>query len=378
MINNKDILDDAKNYCDKHIRPYANDFDEDGYIPIKTIKQLAQKSYLSASIPKEYGGLGLTPLEFGHFIEGFGKACCNIRTLITVNSIVGETILKYGTEFQKNNLLVELSKGNKIAAFALSEPEVGSDAKNIKTTYEKIDDKYILKGKKKWISFGALADYILIIARKEEEITAFLVSSNAKGIEVTETKGMMANRASFLAEINIDNVEVNEDNILGPIGGGFNHIVSYALDYGRYCVAWGGLAVMQECVDSLVTYSRNRRQFGTKIYKNQLIQGMIGDAVTKLHAGRSLCVNAAKLRTEGKEDSIIETSVAKYFTSKAAVDISDKNLQINGAHGFSNKSSASRLYREAKILEIIEGTSQIQQQIIANYGLRKYYNNNLI
>ncbi|WP_144494734.1 acyl-CoA dehydrogenase family protein [Bacillus pumilus] len=366
-------VEDIRLYCDEYIRPFANEFDETEHLPESLIRDMAKRGYLAAGIPTSYQGLGLDPIAYGQFTEQVGKACCNVRTLLTVNSLVGEAILRYGTEEQKQGWLVELAKGEKIGAFALSEPNIGSDANHVETSYQKEGQSYVLNGKKKWISFGAIADFFIVIARDGEQVTAFLVDRDQPGVEIEKITGMMANRASYLAEITLNHVQVHEDCVLGPVGGGFNHVVSLALDHGRYSVAWAGLAIAQEAVDSLVTYSRKRTQFNEKLYKHQMIKGMIGDAVTQLHAARALCLKAGEMREANHPDAITETSIAKYFTSKIAVDITNTNVQIHGGSGFSRENSASRLYREAKVLEIIEGTSQIQQQVIANYGLRHYF-----
>ncbi|KAA6447677.1 acyl-CoA dehydrogenase family protein [Bacillus swezeyi] len=368
-----DVIESFRKYCNERIRPYAGEFDEKEWISDELIKDLGSKSFFAAGIPAEYHGLGLDPVQYGSFTEQAGKACCNIRTLLTVNSLVGESLLRYGTERQKEEWLVPIGKGTKIGAFALSEPNIGSDANHVETSYIKKGDRYVINGRKKWISFGALADFFIVIARQEDAVTAFIVDRHQSGVKVQKMTGMMANRASYLAEIDFDEVEVAAEQILGPLGGGFNHIVSLALDHGRYSVAWAGLAIAQEAVDSLITYSRKRSQFGEKLYKHQIIKGMIGDAVTQLHAARALCMKAGEMRKKQDPEAITETSIAKYFTSKIAVDISNMNVQVHGGSGFSKECSAARLYREAKVLEVIEGTSQIQQQVIANYGLRKYY-----
>ncbi|MBY8914130.1 acyl-CoA dehydrogenase family protein [Bacillus sp. YC2] len=368
-----DIIQGFLKYCNEHIRPLAGEFDETECIPGPLIKDAGSKGYFAAGIPEEYAGLGLNPIEYGLFTEQAGKACCNFRTLLTVNSLVGEALLRYGTEAQKAEWLIPIGEGEKIGAFALSEPNIGSDANHVETSYEKKENGYVINGKKKWISFGAIADFFIVIARREDAVTAFLVNSSQPGVSVKKMSGMMANRASYLAEIEFNNTEVREEQVLGPVGGGFNYIVNLALDHGRYSVAWAGLAIAQEAVDSLVTYSRKRSQFGEKLYKHQMVKGMIGDAVTQLHAARALCMKAGEMRMNQDPDAVTETSVAKYFTSKTAVEVTNINVQIHGGSGFSKDHSAARLYREAKVLEIIEGTSQIQQQVIANYGLRKYF-----
>lgn len=367
------IIDDVKLFAANEIAPYASKFEIDETIPQYLIDKLAINGYLAASIPKRYGGLELDAVYYGLFTEEIGKACCSTRSLITVHdSLVSETILRWGTEEQKNKWLPLLATGKIISAFGLTEPEVGTDASSIQTTYIKSNNKYIINGKKKWITFGDKADLFLIVARNEKGISTFLVERK-HGIKSHRINGMLAGRAAFIADIEIENVEIPEENLLGKEGTGFTYVVNTALDHGRYSIAWAGVAIAQAALDEMVFYSRKREQFGQKLHNFQFIRGMIGDAVTKIHAARALCLKAGEMRVAKHQDAIIETSIAKYFTSKIAMDITIDAVQVHGGNGCCNKYQVERLFREAKILEIIEGTSQVQQEIISKYGLRRYF-----
>lgn len=176
-----------------------------------------------------------------------------------------------------------------------------------------------------------------------------------------------------IAEIDLHEVRVPKNHIIGRLNEGFEYIVTGALDQGRYSIAWAGLAIAQEALDAMVTYSRKRKQFDQKLSHFQLIRGMIGDAVTKVHAARALCLRAAELREAKDPQAAMETTIAKYFTSKVAVEVASDALQVHGANGISNQYPVARLYKEAKILEIIEGSSQMQQEMISHYGLKAYY-----
>jgi len=370
----KSIIKKAKVFANEEIRPYVNDFEKERGISQEIIEKMASKGYLAAPFPKEYGGLGLDPVYYGLFTEVFGKASVAVRSLITVHtSIVGKTLLRLGTKEQKNKWLPKLVEGETIAAFGLSEPETGSDAKNVETSWHKEGNYYVLNGTKKWITFGDLADLFIIIASNNGKSTAFLVERSFSGLATKQIKGLMAARSTYLAEIHLDNVKVPKENIIGKLNYGFEYVVSTALDFGRYSIAWAGVGIAQEALDAMVTYSRKRSQFGEKLRNFQLIRGMIGDAVTKVHAARSLCLNAAELRRDKKTNATIETTIAKYFTSKVAVEVTNDALQVHGGNGFTDKYPVERLYREAKVLEIIEGSSQMQQEIISNYGLQNYY-----
>jgi alkylation response protein AidB-like acyl-CoA dehydrogenase len=370
----KAIIEESESFVNEEIRPYTNDFEESRGIPRSLIKKMAAKGYLAAPFPKQYGGLGLDPVYYGLFTEVFGKACVATRSLITVHtSLVGETLLRFGTENQKKKWLPRLANGERIAAFALSEPDTGSDAKNVKSEWHEEDNNYVINGVKKWITFGHLADVFIIIAANNGRSTAFLVERSSLGLETKLIEGLMAGRATYLAEIHLNNVKVPKENVVGKLHFGFEYVVSTALDYGRYSIAWAGVGIAQEALSAMVAYANKRAQFNQKLSSFQLIRGMIGDAVTKIHAARALSLRAGELRKKKDVNSTSETTIAKYFTSKVAVEVTNDALQIHGANGFTNQYPVERLYREAKVLEIIEGSSQMQQEIISDFGLKHYF-----
>lgn len=368
------IIEEAEAFVNEEIRPFVQDFEEKEAFPPALIKKMAERGYLAAPFPQQYGGLGLDPVNYGLFTEVFGKACVAARSLITVHtSLVGETLLRLGTQEQKDKWLPRLAKGEAIAAFGLSEPEVGSDAKSVKTEWVEEDDYYVINGIKKWITFGHLADVFIIIASNNGRSTAFLVERDVPGLETKPIQGLMASRATSLAEIHLNQVKVPKENVLGRLHFGFEYVVSTALDYGRYSIAWAGVGMAQEALDAMVSYSRKRSQFNQKLSNFQLIRGMIGDAVTKVHAARALSLRAGEFRKQKSTEAAIETTIAKYFASKVAVDVTNDALQIHGANGFTSQYPVERLYREAKVLEIIEGSSQMQQEIISEFGLQQYF-----
>jgi len=368
------ILDEFRDFVRKEIKPYATELDAEGKYPTRLIKKLAARKYLTPTFPQQYGGLALDPIHYGQFIEEIGKACSNTRTLISIQtSIIGETILRWGTESQKKHWLAAIASGEKIAAFALTEPEIGSDARNVQSSYSKRGNEFVINGRKKWISFGGLADFFIVVAHNEAGISAFIVEKERKGIKTIRIKGMMAGRAAHIAEIELRNVQIPQANLLGNEGGGFSFVVNTSLDHGRYSVAWAGIGLAQAGIEAMVRYARTRTQFGKKIHNFQLIQGIIGDAVTSVHAARALCLNAGRMRIAKNPDAISETMIAKYFASRVAVRVASDTIQVHGGDGFCSAYPAERIYREAKVLEIIEGTTQIHQEFIAKYGLRKYH-----
>ncbi len=368
------ILEEARRFAHEEVRPRARDFDERGELARDLIAKMATQGFLLARLPQQYGGLGLDPVTYGLVTEEIGKACCSSRALMTVEcSLVGETLLAWGTEDQKRRWLQAIAKEGKLGAFALTEPEIGSDARGVKTTFEARGDDYILNGRKKWTSFGAIADFFLVVAMKDSSATVFLVERDQPGVRVTPMKGLLAGRAAHLAEIELENVCVPKDRMVGKPGSAFPYVVGTALDHGRYSVAWGGVAIAQASLEAMVTYARTRTQFGQKIAEFQLVQGMIGEAVAKIHAARALCLRAGELRQRRDPDAIMETTIAKHFSAQIAMEVATDAVQVHGGNGCSSSYPVERLFREAKVLNIIEGTAQIQQQMIAKYGLRKYY-----
>lgn len=369
----KKIVHEVSLFAAKVLRPNAGFFDREERLPRTVIAEMAKNKFLLASLPKEHGGLGLDPVYYGFFTEEIGKACCSTRGLITVqSSLIGETLVRWGTKEQQSYWLSSISEGKKIGAFALTEPGVGTDARGVQTAYEKSGREYIINGRKKWISFAEIADFFIVIATCETKITAFIVERERSGIRILPQKGLLANRAAHIAEIEFKDVRVPEKNIIGKPGSGFSFIVSTALDHGRYSIAWASVGVSQEALDSMVAYASERKQFGRRISEFQLIQRLIANAVAKSLASRALCIKAGELRATGDREAMSETTIAKYFASRVALEVASDAVQVHGGNGCSNLYPVERLFREAKLLEIIEGTSQIQQQIIAKYGLRKY------
>lgn len=373
ILSHEGIIKDARIFANEVLRPKASVIDQKESLPKSIIKEMTNRRFLLANLPEEYGGLGLNPVHYGYLTEEIGKACCSTRGLMTVQgSLIGEVLYKWGTKEQKSKWLLPISRGEMLGAFALSEPEIGTDAKSIRTNYKRDGDDYVVNGRKKWISFGEIADYFIVIASDHKDITAFIIERNLLGVSIYPIKGMLANRAAHIAEIEFKNVRIPKRNVIGKPGAGFSFIVSSALDHGRYSIAWAGVAVAAESLDHMATYAKKRKQFGRKIGEYQLVQRMISNAVANTHAARALCINAGELRSRNASNAVSETTIAKYFTSRIAMKIASDAVQVYGGAGCSNQHPVERLFREAKLLEIVEGTSQIQQQIIARYGLRSY------
>lgn len=369
-----DFLQLTKRFADEQLRPYAHQFDQSQQLPNRVFQGLADQGCLGVTIPKAFGGLGFDILTLGYATELIGRACCSTRALMTVHlSLVAETILALGTATQKDYWLPLLAQGKMLAAFALSEPSAGSDAKNIQTHYRKEKDAFVISGRKKWITFGMRADVLLVFARCQDTYSAFLMETDREGIHRQELRDLLANRATNIAEITFDNVRVPFDHIVTTEGAGFYLVANTALDFGRYSVAWAGVSIIHEALSAMVSFTRTRQQFQQKLCQFQMVQEKIARAKVNYEAALALCKNAAALRMNKDPGAAMATNIAKLFSSTAAAEASNDALQLHGAYGFSADSVAQRLFREAKVLEIIEGSTQIQQQMIAEAALSEHY-----
>ena len=361
-----------RSFVDEEIVPYANQCDREEYTPSQLIEKLANRGYLGAVLPKDRGGSGMDMITYGLLNEEIGRGCSSLRSLLTVHSMVSYALLKWGSKFQKECWIPKLASGEVIAAFALSEPNVGSDAKSAETTAILSGDSYILNGQKKWITYGQIADVFLVFAQYEGKPSAFLVEKNSPGLSIKPISGMLGVRASMLAELHLNDCKIPQENLVCRQGFGFSHVASSALDYGRYSVAWGCIGIAQACLEACIQYTSQRKQFGVYLREHQLIQQMLTEMVANVKAARLLCYQAGYLKDIGEPKSIMETSIAKYFASTMATKVASDAVQIHGGNGCSSEYPVQRYFRDAKIMEIIEGSTQIQQITIAEYGYQEY------
>jgi alkylation response protein AidB-like acyl-CoA dehydrogenase len=252
-----------------------------------------------------------------------------------------------------------------LCALALSEPDVGSDAAGVKTEARLEGEEYVLNGRKKWITFGQIAQLFLVLARCDGKLASFIVPSDSPGFSRRPINGVVGTRASLLAELEFKDCRVPASFLTGRIGFGLSHVVSTALDQGRYSVAWGSVGIAQACLDATLEYTASRHQFGVHLREHQLVQRKLTDMIVETRAARLLCYRAGYLRQIADPDATAETLVAKYFAARAAVRAANDAVQLHGANGLSDEYPVARYLRDAKVMEIIEGSTQIQQITIA-------------
>lgn len=359
-------------FADSQIAPFAEQHDREQRMPQSLIDEVARLGYLGGVVPAQYGGAGMDTLTWGLLCEEIGRASASLLSLFTVHGMVAQALIKWGTDAQRERWLPRLATGELIGAFGLTEPNIGSDASNIESTAVLDGEQWIVNGHKRWISFGQSGTLFLIIAKVDGKATAFLVERSTAGFSTEAITGMLGFRSAMLADVYLDNCRIPKENLLGRPGFGFSHVAGAALDHGRYCIAWGCLGLAQAGLDASLAYTTERIQFGVPLKSHQLIQQMVADMVTEIGAARMLCYRAAFLKQQGDPSLIMETSIAKYFASRVAVKVAGDAVQIHGANGVSDRYPVQRYLRDAKIMEIIEGSNQMQQIIISKYAYQDH------
>ncbi len=366
------VQTELRAFVGEKVAPFADEFDRNEKMPDELIRTMGRRGYLGAVVPVEYGGKGMDALSWGLLCEEISRGSASLVSLLTVHTMVIQALVKWGSDEQRSKWLPKLATGESIGAFALTEPQIGSDAGSARTEATVDGNEYVINGKKRWISFGQVANVFLIFAQVEGQSTAFLLERETPGFSTEAIGGMLGFRSAMLAELHMDACRIPAENLVGRVGFGFSHVGGTALDHGRYCVGWGSLGLLQGCVDACMEYAGKRKQFGVFIKNHQLIQEMIAEMIVQTKAARLMCLHAASLKDRGDPSLIMETSIAKYFTSRVAVKAALDAVQIHGANGCSDEYPVARYLRDAKILEIIEGSNQMQQIIISKYGYQEH------
>jgi alkylation response protein AidB-like acyl-CoA dehydrogenase len=328
-----------------HIAPIASDIDKNEHFPISTIRFLARSGLLGSLIPSKHGGRNFDMVSYGLLHEEIGKACSSTRSLLTVHDMVTEAIYRLGNRNLRETWLPRLASGEKIGAFALTESEAGSDTGSLRTLAAQVDGGFVLNGSKKWISFAQLANVFLVIARigKDGPNAAILVPADSPGLSIVPITGMLG----LLA-------------------------IATALQLGRYSVAWGCVGIGEACVAASYRYSNQREQFGKPIADHQLIRRMLTNMLAELRAARLLCYEAGYLTQQRRPAAVNATLVAKYFASRMANRAARDAVQIQGARGTHSEQPVERYFRDARIMEIIEGSTELQQLIIPKHARQTY------
>ncbi len=342
--------------------------------PADNLKQMAELGLLGMMVPFEYEGSDADTVGYVLALSEIAYACASTAVVMSVhNSIVCESILRFGTEDQKKKHLMPLAAGEMIGAFALTEPSAGSDPVSQTTTAQQDGDAYILNGTKRFITSGKNAGLVIVTAKTDESqrhkgISAFLVEKGAPGFIVGDEEDKMGLRASDTTDLIFENCRVPAENLLGQEGDGFK-IAMTGLDGGRIGIAAQSVGVAQAAFDAAVKYVKEREQFGQKISKFQGLRWIIADMATEIEAARQLMLSAAAMKDRG-ESYTAQASMAKLFASEMVNRVTAKALQLHGGYGFTKDYPVERFYRDARVFTIYEGTSEIQRIVISNHVLR--------
>ncbi|OGS47789.1 MAG: hypothetical protein A3K66_03370, partial [Euryarchaeota archaeon RBG_16_67_27] len=354
------VRDTARDFVDRELIPHVREWEEGGEIPRSFYAKMAGLGFLGAPVPETYGGAGMDYVSFMLLVEEISRGSSSVRTTVSVQTSLSEaSLMWFGTEAQKRNWLVPLAKGEKFGAWALTEPEAGSDAANLQTTYAVEGDEVVLDGRKRFISNGSIADYIQVYARKpgskrHEGLSLFLVPKDAPGFKVThvETKTKLGLRASPTADLAFEDCRIPRENLLGAEGDGWNQILK-TLNSGRIGIAAGAVGVARAALEAATAYVKERRAFGRPIGDFQLVREMIAQSAVEIDAARLLTLRAAHLRDLGV-DNTLEVSMAKLFGAQMAQRVTDWAVQVHGGYGFSGDFDVERYYRDARILGLYE------------------------
>lgn len=352
-------------FIENYLHSYAEVFDKEKNIPRDFFYTLAKNGFLGACIPKRFGGQQWDELTIGLMHETFAKELCSMANILTVLGMVNKSLLQFGSRVQQQTWLPRIASGKTLAALALTEPNIGSDLEHVETQLLERGDEFILKGSKKYITLGQIADLFLVLANCQGQPTAVLVEKDTPGLIISPMPDFLGLRSNMLAEIFFDDCRIPKTNLLGSIGMGLTYVIQTALDEGRYTTAYGCVGLGQACLDAARGYTQERKQFDRTLGEHQLIQKMITEMVVQVKAARELCFYAGVLRQQKNPAYIAETLVAKYVASKMVVFVSNHALQIFGAAGFDETYPVERYYRDAKVMEIIEGTSQMHEILIS-------------
>jgi butyryl-CoA dehydrogenase len=359
----------AREFAVREVEPKARELDRHERWPAELVERMGELGLMGIAIPAEYGGAGADTISYVLAMEEIARACASTAVILSVNnSLVCDPLYKFGTEWQKQEFLVPLASGRKLGCFALTEPASGSDASHMETVAEDAGDHWIVNGAKNWITNGPYADVLLLFAAFDRSLgargtVALIIPKGTPGFTVNPPDHKMGIRAAHSCTVFFENCRVPKSQQLGDKGQGFK-IAMTTLDGGRIGIAAQALGIARAALEKAVAYATQRKAFGEPIAQKQAIQFMIADMSTELEAARLLTLRAAWMKDKGVRHTA-ESSMAKLFASEAATRITHKALQIHGGYGYSTEYDVERHYRDARITEIYEGTSEIQRIVIA-------------
>ncbi|KAB1194354.1 acyl-CoA dehydrogenase [Haloferax sp. MBLA0076] len=371
------IRDEVRRFAENEIAPVASEYDVEEKYPYDIVKKAAEMGLTGAHFPVEYGGVGYSSLENAIVTEELFAVDPGIGLCITSAGFGAEAIINFGTEEQKERFLPPIVEGESVMGAAISEPQAGSDVTSVKTRAEKDGDEWVLNGNKMWITNGSVGDYFVVMCETDPDVddrysgfSQIIVESDRDGFSADKITGKMGIRASDTAELILDDVRVPEENLVGTRGMGFLQLMQF-FDETRTAVAAQGVGIAKGACEQALEYAKEREQFGRSISDFQAIQHKLAEMHTATEAARQLTYKSAWSVDNDEGQLTALASMAKEFASNVATDVTDEAVQIHGGAGFVNDHDVERLYRDAKITQIYEGTTEIQKTIIARELLGK-------
>jgi len=366
----------VREFANAEVKPLAKQLDETGQFPRETFRRAAELGLTGIALPEQYGGAAFDYISYAIVIEEISRVCASTGAILAgQNSLYCGPIYRYATEEQKKRLLVPFARGEKIGCFALTEPQAGSNATALKTSALRRGDRYIVNGTKAWITSGGVADAAIVFvntdpAKSEKGITALVIERGTPGFKVGKEEKKLGINGTACVEFSFSDCEVPVENRIGQEGEGYKIALS-TLDGGRIGIAAQAVGISQGAFEEALKYSQQRVAFGQPIANFQAIQFMLADMATEIDAARLLTRKAAWKQGTGARFTM-EAAIAKLFASEMATQVTHKAIQIHGGYGYSREYPVERMYRDARVTEIYEGTSEIQRVVIASWVLKSY------
>ena len=373
----KQLREEVQRFAENEIEPVATEFDTAEKYPYEIVDKAAEMGMTGANIPLEYGGAGYSTLDVAIISEELFAVDPGIALSIVSCSFGSDAIIGFGTDEQKERFLTPVAEGDAIMGAAISEPDVGSDVSSVSTSARKEGDEWVINGSKMWITNGSVGDYFVVLCQTDPDaegryngFSQIVVESDRDGFEADKITGKLGIRASDTAELRFDDVRVPEENLIGTRGGGFLQLMQI-FDETRTAVAAQGVGIAKGAAEAALEYAKEREQFGQSISEFQAIQHKLAEMYTQTEAARQLTYKSAWSVDNEDDQLTMLASMAKEYASRVAVEVADEAVQIHGGAGYVNDFPVERFYRDAKITQIYEGTSEIQKNIIARELLGK-------
>lgn len=341
-------------------RGEAGTWDQAG-LPGEVIDAAAQAGLLGPDRSREWGGGGIDARELGELAARTGAVCTSLRSLLTVGAMVSAAVDRWGTAQQRAYWLPRLVSGELVAGLAATEPDAGTELGSVSTLFEDSGPDIRVSGRKLWVTYGAVADVLLVLGRNESGLLTALVRTDQPGVIVEPMTGQLGMRGARIANITLDRARVRRDHLIAPPGFGLSHVLGTALDHGRYTVAWGCVGMARTCLLEAARYAATRTQGGTRLAEHATIRAALGRGWADVEAAQALCERAALARVSGDPTAVVVTIAAKYAASQAAARVAGEAVQIMGASGCAADSTVQRFLRDAKIMQLIEGSRDIAE-----------------